>query len=113
MLEEDLTSHRGDLAKKRNEYQGWANGHAGSIATALQAVQGQESVRVDNPAVSSAIEIARTCFYYHLEAQLLTATDALLEDMVANFIRPLREALFSSEGALLKVIAFAATLHRH
>lgn len=109
MLEEDLTSHRGDLAKKRNEYQGWANGHAGSIATALQAVQGQESVRVDNPAVSSAIEIARTCFYYHLEAQLLTATDALLEDMVANFIRPLREELFSSEGALLKVIAISTS----
>jgi hypothetical protein len=108
LVEDDLTSHRGELAKKRNEYQGWANGHAASIATALQAVQGQESVRVDNPAVSSAIEIARNCFYYLLEAQLLTATEALLEDMVANFIRPLREELFSSESALLKVIEISS-----
>ncbi len=108
LLEDDLASHRGDLAKKRNEYQSWANGHAASIATTLQAVQGQESVRVDNPAVSSAIEIARNCFYYHLEAQLLFAVEALLEDMIANFIRPLREELFSSESALQKVIAIAA-----
>lgn len=109
MLEEDLTSHRGDLAKKRNEYQGWANGHAASIATTLQAVQGQESVRVDNPAVSSAIEIARNCFYYHLEAQLLLAVEALLEDFVANFIRPLREDLFASESAIQKVISISST----
>jgi uncharacterized FlaG/YvyC family protein len=109
MLEEDLTTHRGELSKKRNQYQGWANSHAGSIATALQAVQGQESVRVDNPAVSSAIEIARNCFYYLLEAELLATTESLLEDMVANFIRPLREHLFSSESALLKVIEVSSS----
>lgn len=109
MLEEDLTSHRGDLAKKRNEYQSWANGHAGSVATTLQAVQGQESVRVDNPAVTSAIEIARNCFYYLLEAQLLSATDVLIEDMVTNFIRPLRESIFSAEAAMQKVIAISTS----
>ena len=106
-VEDDLTSHRGELAKKRNEYQGWANGHSASIATALQSVQGQESVRVDNPAVASALEIARNCFYYQLEAQLLSAVENLIEDMVANFIRPLRETLFSSESAIQKVIAIS------
>ena len=104
LLEDDLTSYRGVLAQKRNSSQKYANDCATHVTATLQAVQGQESIRPNNNAVISAVEISRNCFHWLLEAQLMTASDQLLDDLVANFIRPLREELFTSELALLKII---------
>lgn len=106
-VETDLTTHRGLMAAKRNECQGWADGYQGSIAGIMQAVQGQEAIRADNQSVRQALDVARNCFYYLLEAHLYEVAEKLVDDYVTNFLRPLREALFSNEGAMLKLIEVA------
>ena len=103
-LEDELHIQASQLLKMRDEYAAWGKDYLGAINNDFQAVQGGAAIKPDHPAVLSALEQLKNCFWYSREADHVGNVSELLEDFATNFVKPLKDSLSQGENALLKLI---------
>lgn len=100
--EEELGKQVSQLLKSKGDFAGYAASYNAEIANAFSSVQDNQAIKPGDPWVENAFIGMRSAFWYYLESEHFAYTAGLLEDFMAHFLRPLREALSQGELALLK-----------
>ena len=100
--EEEIGKQVSQLLKSKGDFAGHAAQFSGEIANAFSSVQENQAIKPGDPWVENAFIGMRSAFWYYLESEHFGYIAGLMEDFMANFLRPLREAMSQGELALLK-----------
>lgn len=92
-VEEKVSRACAELAAERAQQMSWASQMASYVGQQLGQAAGQANLRADHPVVGAAIEEAASAYYRKGEAELREYAVAMMNDLIANFLRPLRSSL--------------------
>ena len=98
LLEEELRSVRAELADQAAAYERWAGSGDQEVAEQIDA--GGATITAASPAILGGIHRAVDALVHRDEAELRQLATALIGDLAANLVEPLREAVARGRSAL-------------